>query len=979
MKKKFLKIQAFAVAAVMTLPFALSACSGDGGNKEESKLIGKFTSSSDTECVLTDDYSLLGSYNYDDKTKDRPYIYTSDIYPLNTVSGESVNYAVSQSLRLKRDYTYEYVYDVMLRKVTQSGNTDLTKLEVNCKGVFTYEAADAFDTVFKVKLAAPSEGEELRYGATIALEGNIYSWKLNSTANYRLDAATDEEGNGVDRYLSERSVLVERGEERVLYDDIFYGDILGDIAPFCNYTMTSGDEEEPPIQPEPEEKEDCGLLLPAVRCGGAEVALKLEATPVIVVNGEDNKRIDYGEINGDINLSAGGENITFNPKQYLESLIYTDSNASLERKALTATAISVLNAANAELTAEQSALLYDSLGNNLYHSDWGARDNMTFTESDKNAEGFGWDGLPELCGENGAALKYYFHLNEGEYLNLSAVYTVGGAEYFATVEKIKDENGISYYSATTNLIPVLLYDESVVLKIFDNGDMQVSGGAGYSVTRAIAKADLSESETVKATAKTLYSLGKSAAWYARRDSAVYTYAPPVNSANGTYRLVLGAYTYDDARMSYTLDALTGLGSYLYAGNTVTDDNNMETLGDGFTVIKRSGTFFVTVGNTQIDGIRPSLGAEENIVISASGTSKIRHILGANFGEDETAAVKSYKNLTLTGKEGAVLNIYGNVRAFGDITVENVTVNVYSQADKTAVKCNNLTVKSGALNIKYTGKTVSASSGVVCGDITLGGTLGSEGFGYGIWLNESSEGITVNGGGLKVNAVKTGVRGADGDVNKQLVFNGGESFVRAGSGFERCDITVGAGALTAVADNGYTVSSENSPATVRTVSGDEKVGSLSLINNTPYNPYWDAYYTVKADNLHLNGGKVYTYGTSKNGVIYTVKGSVFSFENCDLTVESANFGRGINAAAGEEIITVSNSAKVIFKNCEVAINCWRAVTEQSPNVKLVNYGLIICDGYAVNIYGIKYENDLMINWEMTHTVEDKGQIRYFNAK
>lgn len=1015
MKRKSVKKIIASLSAVMVLTAfclqILPAC-GNGGQGQISDLIGKFTYSAETEVLLTNDSAKMLQGSAEDG---KPYIYTSDVYPLNTIVEETVVYSVSQTLRLKRDYTYEYVYDILLKKVTQSGNTELARIDVSAKGTFEYE--QNFDVDYTVNLSNPDDGEELRYGASIADEGNIYSWRLSSAANYRLDIGRLSKGAEprYDRYVTGRSVNVERGEDKVLYDDIFYKDLLEDIAPFCSFASSSSPVEKPEEPDNPEEPLQTVSFvdLPETSVEDVGVKMRVGATPALVfetdeivsvlnINGaeisasdnQDGKNtfeypLEYSALGVEIYVETGRSSFEFSPISYLTDLTVSAGGQTLSQKALTSFSVSVLNAArafgaNVELTRELSALVYESIGNNLYHSDWGKRDNISEEDAADKAKGFVWEGLPAIETENGTLLKYFFSVNAGEYLNPRAKITVGNGEpYEVVAEKTEDKDGRIFYSVETDVVSPIDFDKPVSFEIFD-GNNKISSKAVYSVNRAVAKADLSDSETARDTAKALYSLAKSAMWYLNRETVTYSYLPPVNGA-GRYELVIGEYSYNDGRMSVAQQVFVSSGSSLYMAGTVTSDGVKENLGSGFTVTKVGEKFTVTLGGASVDGIRATDKALKSVNILLKGTSNVNNILLSAFGDDTPAAsIKTLSDLTISGNKGAVLNVYGNIYVKGTLTVENVTVNVYGCSNVSAVACGKLNVlHGGALNTESTFAESTAAGIYADGDINIDGSLSSKGYNDGVFLGgNSSQRLTVTNGNLYIAAKAYGITGnstAAAKTNRKLTFNGGESYVRAGSGVRYGDISVGDALLTVIADVGYTVEAEN-PVTIRTTSGDFRRGSLTLVNNA-YNAWWDVNYTVKVSNLLLDGGNVYIFGMCKDGVVHAETGAVISVNNCDLTVENGQnikevHGRGLNLNSGDEKVEIANSAKVIFRNCDAAVNCYGKSDGAENYAKFVNYGLVILDSYKCHLLPWNGENNVA-SWEMKIDVENNGEIRTAN--
>ena len=245
---------------------------------------------------------------------------------------------------------------------------------------------------------------------------------------------------------------------------------------------------------------------------------------------------------------------------------------------------------------------------------------------------------------------------------------------------------------------------------------------------------------------------------------------------------------------------------------------------------------------------------------------------------------------------------------------------------------------------------------------------------------ADDGLTVDGGGLEISAENYGVSGADPETrNREFLFNGGASEIVAGNGIKYGNVTLGNAALTVTAQNGtnnagYAVEAAY-PVTIRTVSGDSRKGALNLVNKNTES-FFDVNYTVKVENMLLNGGSVYIYGLNPNGVVHTVLGSVITAENCDLVIENGQdlataYGRAIAAQNGDERITVANTAKLVFKNCDAAIACWgKSGGERFAHLE--NNGLIILDTYKVGL--AEWE---LNSWQLVLTVENRGQIRTTN--
>lgn len=1019
--KKILMLS-FAAALAVSCTGILSACDGDESETGAvSALIGRFENSGNMEVTLTDDPAHVS----DDGVQ---YIYTSDIYPLDTVSGETATYYYAQSLRLKRDYTYEYTCTVQLRKVMQTGNTDLAKIEIETEGTFEYASAGGI--AYAVTMSDPVSGTENFYGASIVGEGNIYSWKISSAPDCVVDLATAlaaSQGEYVfDRYTAGRSVNVEKNEQNVLYDDAYYPDMLVDLAPYYSYSGTeSGDDSATPLPPEPEPELPAEPSVPTATLpydgdaqSGIGLAVALGEEPLVRIRvpdavdtvtvggavlteyqteGTDNifsYPLSYAELADTFTVRAQEKTRSFSPLALLEKFIdaapeFTGEQSQLDGIADQRAAISILNyaalcGADVSLDGEDAALVYDSLGANIYHSDFGARDNLSLGGTAD--AGFVWGGVPVLTNENGACLTYTFSVPaDAQYGALTATALIGGRTYGCAVKEIGKTETERTFSFTAGPFAPLDFADTVAVYVESDGKI-ISGTAGYSVNRAIAKSDLSANEEERTLAKALYSLGKTAAWVAYREDISYELQPAVGNGYGYFAFSVSEYEYS---FSFTDNAVSfdNSSSALYIGGTIVGGTNAQVSNERFDAQKSGNDFTVTLKGGSIDGIAPANNQTfGTITLIVQEDTVIENIMIPMWGVTaERASVIAPCNLVIRGETGVTLTIKGNIRA-KDLTVEGVSVNVEMLSSSTGVYADALTVVNGELNVGYAGNVPSDASGIVAaGDVLLGGKLSVEGFSNGLWLSgDGNQRVEVaENGNLYIVAKTYGITGSAPEiggapVNRQLTFGGGESYIRAGSGIRYADISVGDATLTVIADSGYTVESEDPsrPVAFATTSGSEKAGKVTLVNNF-YNEWWDVNYTLKADRIELNGGNVYIFGMCKNGVVELYTGGRMTVRNCDLTVESGqdlakSYGRGINGGNGDEVITVENSAKVVFKNCDAAISCWGKAETAVSYAKLVNRGLIILDGYKLSL-----EPWELTSWSNNLTVDNSGQIRYTN--
>ncbi len=1032
MKKNFLK-KAIPFA-VMSLVVCTSACIGtacsSGKDKDKGKydgpvseLIGRFSNNEDKNITLSNDKEKEGTLKpiVDNETQQvlemRPYLYTSNFYPLNTIVEEDdIIYKSQQTLRLKRDYTYTYQYDIVLNKKFESSNKDVAKIEVTLNGTFDYLTgeSDGSGTQYTVTLSAPESGEKVIYGANIALEGSVAAWTVANSASYALDLAdADQNGNYVfDKYTEGRTVSVVKGFENVLEDDIFFTDVLEEIAPYCSYTIGGG-ETVKPVQPEePQEPEaetaDLRTFLPLVTVGGAAVGVNVnDGVSLAIVADKDageitinRKALTGGIINGnhrvfelpigylgfteEYTVICGGRGITVNPLQELLAIANanidsSDAEAALETLSEKAFAINLLNAAkyygvNVTLSGDAESMLYPSGANNYYNVDWhwdDGRDKLQ-TRGENTGEEFAWGERAELITENGAQVAFPFTVPSGLYQDLKAVVTLGGRQYTVPVETVSEEAVDTLCRVLTQPVSPADFDEEIAVTVFD-GNRIVSNTAYSSVMRLIAHTDNFGTEEEKAAGNLLYSLGKAACWYMNRAEVAYEYRPAL-SAQGVYSLAIGKYNYPN--LLTVNGPLTSVGTSLYAGGTVTNSTQTDSDGAGFTVSKRSNNFSVMLGGANIDGIRTD-GTPELVKINVNAPSVLNNVLVSQNGAIKASVIVS-GDLTITGKQGVVLDIYGGIYVTGNLTIENIAVRIHG--------------------------SVSVPNAVrVGGNVVINGNVSVENSSTGIYLEgDASQTLKVLGGSLKIDAADYGISGTrpevKGDVtantevkiesdksyaNRWLLFEDGDIAICANNGLKYANIRLKKAALSVTAENGYTVDGEDIAVMVETVSGDYRQGKLVLRNETVVNPFWDVYYTLKVKTMLLNGGEVVAEGTCRGGVVNLTEGAKVEVSNSNFTVKNLQEDlKGTNSSgirfAKSAAVNVTNSGKLIFKDCFTAVNSWLPGASAEQFGKIINRGIVVLDTYKLSL-GWDGTNDNVLSWEMQFAYEeyDGGHVKSAN--
>ena len=220
---------------LLTIGF-LTYCNNDTKEEENySSLIGTFTfDRSIKQDAKNEDLRI---YNTLDNAVDNN-LYTSNVYPLNTVNGTKVCYSYQQSLKLNRNFSYRYVYSITLTNSEEWGK-DFAMINVEMEGTFSFVKNNEYE--YAVTLSNPTSGLERLYGCTISAEGSVFAWTLSNVPSKEVDIAKElslNENYNYSRFTKGRNVVVERREnERILTDNIFYYDVLNDLALYCDYSF----------------------------------------------------------------------------------------------------------------------------------------------------------------------------------------------------------------------------------------------------------------------------------------------------------------------------------------------------------------------------------------------------------------------------------------------------------------------------------------------------------------------------------------------------------------------------------------------------------------------------------------------------------------------------------------------------------------------------------------------------------------------
>ncbi|MCH5157130.1 MAG: hypothetical protein J1G02_04565 [Clostridiales bacterium] len=237
--KKFLSIT-IAVLIAFSALVLLVGCKDENNTQptEKSGLIGTFTYSESirTSEIVSDNpfESALRLYGSEQDAANGNL--WCDVYPFNGIQGSRVSYTYDQRLQLKRDFTYIYQYTITLTNSEDWGN-DFARMTIVMEGNYSYQ--DSGSGVYTVTLTDPYAGTQTVYGATAVRPGDVYGWTINSSATYVEDVVAELSQNAdysYNRYLKGRDLVVNK-EDKSVIDNIFYRDIMNDIAVYSDYTF----------------------------------------------------------------------------------------------------------------------------------------------------------------------------------------------------------------------------------------------------------------------------------------------------------------------------------------------------------------------------------------------------------------------------------------------------------------------------------------------------------------------------------------------------------------------------------------------------------------------------------------------------------------------------------------------------------------------------------------------------------------------
>lgn len=965
-----------AAAATVVLAASLVACGGKkGGEERRSELIGSFESSQSKDVTLTNDKSLVGVAD--------DCIYTSDVYPLCTVESVGVRYTSYQKLRLRRDHTYEYTLEIMVRMVSSQANVDLAKLEASVKGTFEYKQNSGEN--YTVTVSDPISGDEKRYGSYITGENNIHGWKMSSAPNYKYTvsgAETGAEDFEFDRYIAGKTVGVEKqGTERILYSDMFFGDFLDDIAPYCSYDASAVAKPTVPTDPDDPEKPDkpdekpsvpsnpdaptvperpakpmtaektYSLQLPkrayadgaahvSIGVGDRGLSVKLYTRDQIenawfgndisydyTVEGDERAyafALDFGEIGAVFGVKLGTVQFNFDVAEYLNGIRSSDGEP--EGLAAETLAVNILNVAKAygvydeELDTVQRSRIFNATENVYLNDKWGERDNLTlFNGADNDQKKDGFKGFVGVPKLNvdGGKAVLEYIFETERSFSALNARVAVGNAEAYTTDAIALGGG--KYSVSVGIASPLRYSDTAEVTIYD-GETPISQTAGYSVNRAAGFVGQFGSAEQKPAVEALWSLGKAASWYADRDLVTYT----LQIGNGSlYRFSLGEYgAYSVATDKTVTDGRWGAG--VYACGMIADENNLsaENIDKGIAIAydKSEKTFDVSLDGAEIDTLNARNAAEHTLTVNVGGDS---HVNGSvSFGDyhwNEWGGYWSY-------------NSPASVYADCDVVITGdrgakltVCGNVYA--------AGKLTVDGAAVEIIV--KDAIGADGLVCGalEIVNGGsvTVRYDGLGASERSAVNASGDVTVDGALDIYGFVNGVYLSSDDAAQTFTVDGGTVDINvSGYGITSADAFIGAdGDRTRVNKelrfNGGTTSIFTGNGTVDSAGIS---GGNVTVDDATLNVIADSGYCIEAKNPVAFRT---TSGDHKKGKVVLVNSFFNQWYdvNYALKVKTLELDGGnvyAYAMCRGGVIHTEADATIVLKNCDLTVKNGQDVTD-----------------------------------------------------
>lgn len=218
----------FVIFAAAISAAALCACTDDKPQESaKSGLTGTYTYQETLGVTEADAVRIT----HDENNASNRTI-SSTVYPINSgLEGARVSYNMDQRLKLKRDYTYEYEYSVVLGNPGDWGQR-FASFTVSIGGTFTYEKIS--DELYTVELSDPVRGTQSGRSYRVT-GGGIYGLAMHDGDDFSIDyEAISNAGMGYDKYVRGRTVTVNK-TDNVLTDDIFFPDLLDYLSAYGTY------------------------------------------------------------------------------------------------------------------------------------------------------------------------------------------------------------------------------------------------------------------------------------------------------------------------------------------------------------------------------------------------------------------------------------------------------------------------------------------------------------------------------------------------------------------------------------------------------------------------------------------------------------------------------------------------------------------------------------------------------------------------
>lgn len=642
------------------------------------------------------------------------------------------------------------------------------------------------------------------------------------------------------------------------------------------------------------------------------------------------------------------------------------------------------------ITADYDGSLVFSHDDNVYKtSRWGERDNP-FDSATSDTDGFTWvSGFLPVIDDDGVKLKFSFTVTDGLFSDLNARLFFAGKTYKVIPEEVLATGTSTTYSVISEPLGITDFSSKLGVQIYD-GDIRIGKRALCCVNQSIAwVVDRSGTATnaEKDMLRALYGFGKASSLFAYSEDNVYSEFKAIYDDEGKKKYVANLFDYS---AEYT-STQTGLNIFghepsLIIGQSVIKSSEVSSTPyqtTEYTVSYADNAFNVTLNGGQIDGGLVALYTSMNITVSAD-TSVSGSVFRDTFdywNKKGCAIGTTVGSLSISGN--AKLFVDGGITTGSTLTVSNAKITVtVSHAGHDGVTANGrLDITDNAeLAVNYTGvKPSTATSVVAIGDVKIDGAkLSTDKFNHGVYLNgEETQKFTVTGESIvDIKAIDRGLYGSEKTYNRVAEFINGQISVKAGVGVDYFDLTLTEAELLVTATMGKGIG-HTRPCKITTDSGDVDKGSLTVINQAPFNAYYDKTATVHVSEMNVNGGKLNFSTNCRDTIIELVQNGVYNFANTDVILgnssidltdaNSNNFG--INAGVGGITINVDVSAWLIIKNTVMPIWCYNGATACTVTLN----GRLIVDGYRSEIWSwmdnnvqisgsaeVEYRNKIEVN-------------------